>query len=692
MSRWNTSRSWFWEEAPFFRLLIPLIVAIACYDRGILPAIEGWHYLWVLAPLAILIATSSAGYRPNRVSPFRFVGYVSLVFIAGWICCSQYDIRNDIQWYGHTAEKTEAFSVTVLEHPKETEKTWKLKVGVTSAIRNDNVLTTAGEAFVYIYKSDRKPQIALGDELLLPNRWTAITNPGNPYEFDYATFCKRSNIFHSMFLSEQGLKVVRENKTASSLARRTHDWGMNVLASYVRDTAALGLMQAMLLGDEVNFSDELRTTYADTGIIHIVAISGSHVAIFFFLTTGLLFWISKRKEYLKYLLAIPLIWFYVVVAGSPSSAVRAGVMFTLLGVGLAFRRGQNPLNILFASAFLMLLVNPMWLFAIGFQLSFIAVLSLILFYQRIYLLVYVKNYFLKKLWQTAAASIAAEILVAPLVLYYFHLLPATFLVANVFAYVFMSVLLIMGLVLVAVGMVPAIAGPVGFLISTIIRSFNNLIEYLQDLNPVALSHIYLPFHEMALVYVMIAGLAVYLLRKLTGGLITALACLCILLVSNLATKVKTLQTEDLVVYNISGVNYIEKLTGEKYIPLTATAGLTEKKRNYATREMHVTSGAWKARRQQDTEVLTVDGRKILILNHPLTSFDSSAPSFDYVVINYPMKTFEGSALLKTFNPKQLIFGSNQKRYHAQRWKDSCAKNQIPAHFTHSDGAFLLSRN
>ena len=154
MSRWNTSRSWFWEEAPFFRLLIPVIVAIACYDRGILPDIEGWHYLWVLAPLAILIATSSAGYRPNRVSPFRFVGYVSLVFIAGWICCSQYDIRNDIQWYGHTAEKTEAFSATVLEHPKETEKTWKLKVGVTSAIRNDNVLTTAGEAFVYIYKSD----------------------------------------------------------------------------------------------------------------------------------------------------------------------------------------------------------------------------------------------------------------------------------------------------------------------------------------------------------------------------------------------------------------------------------------------------------------------------------------------------------------------------------------------------------
>src|SRR5690606_16379397 len=164
-----------------------------------------------------------------------------------------------------------------------------------------------------------------------------------------------------------------------SLTDKTHARAMHILDHYIKDTATLGLIQAMLLGDEMNFDPELRQSYVETGIIHIVAISGSHVMVFFGIISFLFFWLkSPRYEFIKYLISVPLVCFYVAVAGAPTSAVRAAIMFSFIALGLLIQKERQPLNQLFATAFFMLLYEPMWFFAVGFQLSFAAVLSLII--------------------------------------------------------------------------------------------------------------------------------------------------------------------------------------------------------------------------------------------------------------------------------------------------------------------------
>ena len=316
-----------------------------------------------------------------------------------------------------------------------------------------------GKALVYIYKDAAPLNLGKGDLVLLPADWKPIANAGNPYEFDYARFAGRQNIYFRQFISRDEMVVAEKAALPRhSWTDRFHAWSMKQLETHVPDKKALGLLQAMLIGDEVNLDEELLQSYSETGIVHIIAISGSHVTVFFLLVSGLLFWIRHKKyHWIKYLLALPLVWLYILMAGAPPSAIRAGFMFSLLGLGFILGRNRNPLNQLFAAAFLMLLADPSWLFTIGFQLSFTAVLSLVLFYKRTLLLIQPRNILLKNTWSVMAASLAAEILVAPLVIYYFHLLPAAFLVANVFAYLFMGLVLIAGTAIILFSWLPPLA-------------------------------------------------------------------------------------------------------------------------------------------------------------------------------------------------------------------------------------------
>src|SRR5690606_35291651 len=150
---------------------------------------------------------------------------------------------------------------------------------------------------------------------------------------------------------------------------------------------------------------ELRQAYADTGVVHIVSISGSHTAMLFLVVTWLFFWLRRPGlQWIKYAAGVALVWVYVLVAGAPPSALRSAVMFTVFALSFMTERGQQPLNTLLMAAFVLLMANPMFLFAIGFQLSFTAVLSLILFYQPIYRLWPQRTLLGRRLWQLTAGS------------------------------------------------------------------------------------------------------------------------------------------------------------------------------------------------------------------------------------------------------------------------------------------------
>ena len=690
MQEWKKSKVFFWEEAPFFRLLMPLIVAIVCFEIKWLPFVLENVLLAVLSFCFLsLFITVFIKQRTTTLKIFQSFNVQVVVFLLGWLVCVKSNMTNSLFCCGKIKDSSTVFVGRILDKPLHREKTWKLKLEIEKAITTNHSVATKGKAFVYVYNDSLLFELHQGDNVMLPNQWAKIKNAGNPFEFDFARFCRWNGILLQEFISRNEIKFLHAAHKEFTVIQPTHDWAMIALANYIKDSSTLGLMQAMLLGDEVNFDSGLRQSYSDTGIIHIVAISGSHVMVFFWFISVLLFWIkNKRYEVVKYLIAVPLVCFYVAVAGAPTSAVRAAVMFSFLALGMIVQKNKQPLNQLLATGFFMLLYEPMWLFAVGFQLSFIAVLSLVLFYQPVLNWGTHSSKIVRALWSAMAASIAAEILVAPLVIFYYHILPTMFLFANLFAYLFMGIVLILGLVLVIVSKIGFFAKILATVITFIVVVFNWLVQWFQSLNPDFLRHLYLSLTEVALLYIVIACFAVFIMKKQGKALLLGELSFLILLLFFLQDGWKAMHQEKLIVYNAGKKNYTELIIGKKYFPLFQDTSLNVDK-DFATKEAHVVFQAWEKGSVLKENIVSLNGKKFLFLNESLNLDTLHQFAMDYVVLNYPVKKFNADLIKKVFGYKKLIITGNQKRYLVQQWKDSCKHQTIPAHFVMLDGAFIF---
>ena len=688
MKRWPLHNAYFWEAAPFFRVLLPFAGGIVGYELTrpyFVARISSISFL--LAALIAYFLIFFARKQRSYFRPLNFLLHGAILFTAGYALSMYDDVRNDRYHFSRCANKGEASLVRITGTPAEREKTWKIPVTVLASIDSNKTIAVTGKAYIYVHKSNFPLRLQKGDSVLVPGNWQPIKTSGNPFEFDYATYCRRNGIIAQQFCSRSDIATYgRNNPSANPLTERAHDWCMRQLDTFITGKKARGLMQAMLLGDEVNLDEELRDAYADTGIIHIIAISGGNVAIFFIVISFLLRWLkNKRYEWVKYLIAFPMVWFYVIMAGSSPSAIRAAMMFSLLAIGIMWQKNNNSLNQLFATAFVLLCAEPMWLFAAGFQLSFVAVLSIILFYGPIYRWLKPKYWITKQLWGTVAASLAAEILVAPMVIYYFHNFPAMFLVANVAAYIFMGVVLILGICVVVLSPLAPVATLLGCAIEWLVNRFGYIVSWLQQFNPVSFRFLAITAVEMILLYTVIAGASFFLMRKIKTALYTGLGAMVILLIALCFDEWQALRQERLVVYNTGGSNCVELIKGKYYHTLVQDTG-NAGKIFYATNPAHIQWHAWH-KGSETGEVFTINGKTAILLNE--ATYGNQQFAADIAIINY-RGNVEPAELKKTFALSTVVIGNSIAPKQREQIKMKCESAGITCYSVSEKGAFVLN--
>lgn len=686
MKKWPTHQAYIWERVPFLRLLLPLIAGVLLYSS--FQAI-GFIGVSVIALIGFVVFALAAFAKSLKqwMQYVRFTAVNVMLIASAWLLCYFNDIRNDKTWFANA--KAEAFVARVVNTPAGKEKTWKLEVEILRTMQGNAVKASEGKAFVYVYKHEHALSIHQGDTIMLPDKWQMIKRSGNPFEFDYAAYCNRNNIYHQQFLAANEIVLfAKTNPDDLPLIQRMHNWSVAAIARYIKDEKVLGLMQAMLVGEEANMDTDLRQAYSETGIIHIVAISGSHISFFFLLITFLLGWIKHKKwQWVKYIAAIPLVWVYVMMSGAPPSAVRAALMFSILGIGFAFDKSSHSLNHLLATAFILLCAEPMWLYAIGFQLSFVAVLSLIIFYRPIYKLYVPVNVVLRTLWQVVAASIAAELLVAPLVVYYFHLFPLQFIVANVVAYLFMGIALIGGVLLVALSAITPVATALAGAIEWIVTVFNNLVYWLQNVNPSPFSFLQIDGVELLFLYGVIAGIGYYLLQKNKRGLYVGLASVVVLLVLFNLDEWDALHQHKLVVYNINKINHVELIEGKKHWVINTDTIIDERKKNYVLKPAHCGYGVWNDRRYKNGRLFVVGGKKVFVLD-AMVGGDSKFP-VDYVIINFAACAEDVALVQAMYSPMQIVLGNNISRTKQEAIVTDASAKGINIWAVSRNGAFIL---
>ncbi len=689
--QWPRRAAWFWEEIPVFRLLLPFIAGIALYDtfpqRLSLPM--------ALAAVTLLLASLWILNRARRLSgaylALRFLNVILLLAFAGYGLSAAHDVRNRADWVGKVADEKGALVVCIRQVPKETPKTWRMETEALLAFDTLRAQPISGKILLTVFKTDSLCPYGVGDTLVIPSRLEAHGGPAHPFGFDARRFYNRQNNYHQLALPVDSVMIRgKQEPRAASLVARMNRWAMDALARHVADGDTRALLQAMLLGNESDFDPEIRKTYADTGVIHVVAISGSHLATLFlafffipYLVRGV--W-GRRVQYSLGLIAV---WIYVLLAGAPPSAIRAAVVFTLLAGSILLDVRHHTLNTLLVGVLLILCVEPMWLFTVGFQLSVLAVLSIVLFYPHLQRLVVVRNPVLRVLWNAVVVSFCAQMLVAPLSVYYFHNFPLAFLIANLVAWILIGIIALFGGIGVLVfAAAPSVAGGIAAGTAFFVRLFNRFIRVVQDWNPEALAHLQLSFGELVLVYLLLTLLAIGLLHKNKKAFFGAGLTLAVLLGFSIQNQHAALQQDRLVVYSKSGVLVADHFRGKTFQPLFTDLPEDSLKAAKTTRTGF---RAWRRGGAADTSAVQhISGKTVLFYRDSANRFDVPLPfPIDVLLIARPLKGLSPAGLQAAFRPRMLVAGSLDKRWRILAWKDSCKALGQPFHATLTDGAYVL---
>lgn len=350
------------------------------------------------------------------------------------------------------------------------------------------LLTETGERRrCYIWKDERSQQLKAGDNLTLRIsdgqfvRYDGWQKGGNGW----------NSISHLQRLRIKAL-VLREQ-----LLSRLH---VND-----DDDEAQALIAAMVLGDKSALTPELRNRYNVTGASHVLALSGLHLSIIYLLLTRLT--LRRRRSWLTQGLIILAIWAYALLTGLPTSLIRAATMITVYGLFSLRGSRQAPLNVLCFTAIVMLLVDSSALFDVGFQLSFMSMLAILLFMPLMESWVsarwkmehYVASWFLT----LAMISVAAQIGTAPLIAYYFGRFSPWFLLTNLIVVPLVTLILYTAIIAL-------IFPPVATVTVSIAHMMNKALDTISTWPLASVEGLHPSVLQVAMCYVVVAAAYVLL--------------------------------------------------------------------------------------------------------------------------------------------------------------------------------------
>ena len=504
------------------------------------------------------------------------VAVFGVLFTTACLWTSAGDVRQFPTSLQHYADHP--VLATLVDDPKPAGATWRLHVAAFAALADDKSTPISGDGLVYVADDGYPMLFGKGDTVVLPPQWEPPHTSPLPGTMDMAAYCRRNHIDMLMRCHGREVRLYGAcNPACLSLPEKIHRRCAAVWAENIADRTAASLVQAMIVGDDAHLDPEVRAAWTDTGIVHIMVVSGSNLILVFALVGMLLFWMRHEKyRWVKMLVALPLVWLYVVVTGSGPAAVRAGVMFSVVAIGLAANRTDNSLNRLAAAEFVALVVEPEWLFAPGMQLSLVAVLSLVLFYSGMVNLLKVKNRFLNMFWRVIVASIAAELLTAPLVVYYFHNFPAFFLPANIGVFVFAELVQFLGLFIIAASVWQPLAIGAGKLVGWLVFGFNKCVFLMQAATPHQLKSLWISGLGLAGVYMVIFGTAAIWVWGLRVCIRPLLATCCLCCAIAIGEEWQVRNRKILLMYAGSGGAWVEYVDRDSACIVYREQNLTDK--------------------------------------------------------------------------------------------------------------------
>ncbi len=705
-----TSQS-FIGRSPFVKILFPFCTGILLAYH-FLPAFSWMALILFTCTIFGLLCFSFFALQTYRYQWIFGLGAFLFFFFLGVLVVQVHHEQPVTQ-----DENDQEFLGWVIETPVQKQKTVRAIIRSKPVYPGSDTMFNENFALLcYMQKSSCTDTLAYGDIVYFSGVPRPIKDLGNPGEFSFKSFMAKQGVYYQAYLDSVSYMAIGEGEGCflKRFSLQARDKLLVLLQDNSLPGEAFEIARALLLGQKQCLDPEIKKSFSAAGAMHILAVSGLHVGIIssvFMFLTGFMRRFKKGKYFQVALVAI-IIWFYAFIAGLSPSIQRAALMFSLLNLGLLMERQNNIFNILAFSAFILLFDNPMLLFNIGFQFSYLAVIGIVGFYKPVKNVFKPRNIILDFFWSVMAVSISAQLFVGPLSVFYFNQFPNYFLLTNLMVIPILPLVLYLGISVFAFSFIPVFSNFLGTIMSHLVSFIYIIIQWVESLPFALFDRIYLPGPLLLLIYFLVFSFLSWMVKKRPANLQWLLALSVITMLGFWFQDYKDQQKKELIIFNTPSCSTFSFKNGNDLWMYKGAQNAGDSStiewstgnyllKNKVSRIHYLKPNT--AKTSPGTPLLgsvggqnlyfSFDTLTVLLLkdDNILSYRPSSRLPVDFLVYargaGIPV-----SQLTSFFQARQLILDSSIPFYKLESLKKQCHEENIPFHCLPDDGAFQLALN
>ncbi|MEP2936012.1 MAG: ComEC/Rec2 family competence protein [Gilvibacter sp.] len=668
-----------WLNFPLVKATLVYVIGIALSAFISLPITR----LFAITVLVLVIAFILFFVRRKQLKPQTFFGVLilSTFFMAGALNYQSRKPRNNSSHYSHYLTSSEApLLVLKINTPIKSNDYYDKYHAAILRVNNQKV---TGKLLLQIKKDSLCHSLIIGQSYAIKSPVTPIESAKNPYQFDYKNYLKTQHIYHKISTPSSSLISLRSlKKDLRYHAFAVQHTYSTVIDSNIKDPAAASVLKALLVGYKSDLDPTVKESFANAGVLHLLAVSGLHVGIVLLLVQRL-FGFLKRLRNGRYLLAficLCAIWSFAAITGFSASVVRAAFMFSFFTIGSHIGRGHNSINSMLVSMLVMLCMDPFLLWQVGFQLSYSAVFFILWLYPKLVSLWVSKHKILRSLWQLSCVSLTAQLGVLPLCLYYFNEFPTLFLLSNLVLVPMIGTLLSLGLILCSIQIIIPVPQIAFEILNLWVQTINRFALWIGKIDAAVIENIHVSQLQIGMLYMVFFASYLGLTSYRRFALRIFSSCTLIILFGIVINKYQRPQ-EELIVFNSFG----QTIVGYKYNKKLSLYKDATTNGFYATDAYMVARAIKTFESKELPKYFTYKNNAILIVD------DQTALPPTTLAVNTLLLTNNAKINLDrwitTLKPALIIADGNNYNNVVQQWQKSAKVNCTLFISTTKNGAY-----
>ncbi len=646
----------------------------------------------ILDSLIILMMTGLWLWHINRRTlhhrrPWLFsILFVAVAMYLSFTDASYQDIQRDALHFEKFMTDSSQSILRIASPPQRTRTQNKYTASYLM-LKNDDWQKVKGKVFMYV--PDSLALWDIGDLVYTSATPQLIPAPQNPYEFDFRSYAATHGITANIYISKNGIYHVGRSEIGLMARIKSGIRGYIIQQGQMHIAEeSYPLYLALTLGDKTGMSTEVKQNFAKTGVLHLIALSGFHVLIVWLFICWPLRIIPDPKK--REIIALVLLWLYAYLMGMTPSILRAVSVITVWKLAPYVGRRRDSVNTILFIAAVLLLIRPAWLVDVGFQLSFLATLSIIFFYPPIYQRLQTSYHYLNKVIAILAVSIAAQVLSLPISIYYFHQFPSTFLISNLVGSLVVTLLVPLNFIFLITAKIPLLGNTIGSIIHWLTQSFFGFIDWVSGYQWKWMSSLHIDYVLVICLYLFIISIAYWLLSGSRRYWIVSMLLLLTMGSYAIWSRHQLYRQPKLIIHHLNSgtvLQYIEQTYSVQILSRDISEFDWTSKVLPTLRSHYIPEYRCSADSIVDEQNchLKIEGIDLLILSDDAEM--TKPEKLDYLILR-ESPYIDLTEVYERYRPRLIVADGTCSSYRISDWKATADASQIPFYSTADSGAYI----